>query len=179
MKKTILILLLPLLIGACAHDRNHPGYAYQPDMVEPEPAEPYKANEVLKGGKVMQQPVEGTVPREMMPYSMADKKEAGKKLENPLKMKNHLLQRGKGQYEIYCAICHGPEGKGNGHLVKEKLYTVDPMDLTSDYVQQQPDGAIYHTITKGSSVMGAHGGLISPDDRWKIILYIKNGLKAE
>jgi len=39
------------------------------------------------------------------------------------------------------------------------------------------DGEIYHSITVGYGIMGAHGGMIVPEDRWKIILHIRNDLQ--
>jgi len=41
-----------------------------------------------------------------------------------------------------------------------------------------PDGEIYHVITSGYGVMGAHGSQIIPDDRWKIVLYVKDILQT-
>jgi len=57
-----------------------------------------------------------------------------------------------------------------------KLFTAKPTDLTSAYIQDKPDGEIYHIITLGSlsGLMGAHGGQIKPADRWKIVTYVKN-----
>ena len=34
------------------------------------------------------------------------------------------------------------------------------------------DGKIYHTITYGINLMGAHASQISPEERWKIVLYV-------
>ena len=41
------------------------------------------------------------------------------------------------------------------------------------------DGAIYHSITVGYGIMGAHGGMIRPEDRWKIILHIRENLQKQ
>jgi hypothetical protein len=35
------------------------------------------------------------------------------------------------------------------------------------------DGEIYHSITLGYGSMGPHGSLVRPDDRWKVINYIR------
>jgi hypothetical protein len=39
------------------------------------------------------------------------------------------------------------------------------------------DGEIYHTITVGYGIMGAHGGIVRPEDRWKIILHVRENLQ--
>ena len=97
---------------------------------------------------------------------------------NPCEATPEVLARGKEQFTIFCAMCHGESGQGNGHLVTSKLFPVQPTSLVGDYVQNKPDGEIYHVITMGSisGLMGAHGAQIKPDDRWKIVTYVKNGL---
>jgi len=41
-------------------------------------------------------------------------------------------------------------------------------------VNKLKDGEIFHTITLGFGSMGAHGAQIRPEDRWKIVLYIRS-----
>jgi len=74
-------------------------------------------------------------------------------------------------------MCHGETGKGDGHLFTNGLFIAKPTSLVESYVQDKPDGELFHIITMGSisTLMGAHGSQISQDDRWKIVLYIKNG----
>jgi hypothetical protein len=71
--------------------------------------------------------------------------------------------------------CHGEKGKGDGHLYTSGLFTAKPTSLIEAYVQNKPDGEIYYVITKGSisGLMGPHGYMITPDDRWKIIHYLR------
>ena len=35
------------------------------------------------------------------------------------------------------------------------------------------EGHIFHVITYGKGLMGAHGSQVSPDDRWRIARYVK------
>jgi hypothetical protein len=50
-----------------------------------------------------------------------------------------------------------------------------PSNLITDPVKSKPDGEYYHVITLGtlSGLMGAHGSQISPENRWKIIDYVR------
>jgi hypothetical protein len=50
-----------------------------------------------------------------------------------------------------------------------------PRALNDDYVQSKPDGEIYHVISLGSAsgLMGPHAAQIRPENRWKIIHYIR------
>jgi mono/diheme cytochrome c family protein len=169
-----------LLLGACSHDRNHPGYAYMPDMYYSEPYDAYSENPVFADSITMQAPPEGSIPVGYTPYpykakSFDDQVRAGQELVNPVEANDESLATGKEQYMIYCSLCHGVLGKGDGHLYTSKKFPVKPTTLVEDYVQLKPDGELYHIITMGSisGLMGAHGAQISPENRWKIINYVR------
>ena len=53
------------------------------------------------------------------------------------------------------------------------LYPLKPRSLVSEEAVNLRDGEIYHSITLGFGGMGAHGSQIRPDDRWKLVLYIR------
>ena len=82
-----------------------------------------------------------------------------------------LLLRGQQRYGINCAICHGKAGRGNGQVKAFGLLTV--ADLTNDIIRAQPDGQIFNTITHGKITMGAYGPVISVEDRWAILAYVR------
>jgi len=173
---------LLILITACDHDRNHPGWVYAPDMMYSVPYDAYSPNPVFSDSMTMQPPVKGTIARGIEAYpferTYQDQQLAGKELENPLEISEDIMAEGKRQYDIFCAICHGEQGKGEGHLYTSKLFPVKPTNLVDDYVQNKPEGEIYHVITLGSlsGLMGAHGPQIKPEDRWKIVHYVKHEL---
>ena len=73
--------------------------------------------------------------------------------------------------------CHGENGDGKGFLFTSGKYPYPPASLINEKVKNVPDGEIFHVITVGWGIMGAHGPLIQPDDRWKIVLYIRNSLQ--
>ncbi len=50
------------------------------------------------------------------------------------------------------------------------------MNLTLDYVQLQPDGQLYYTISHGSIAMPYYRQAIVAEDRWNLINYIKEAL---
>ncbi|MCF8233659.1 MAG: cytochrome c [Bacteroidales bacterium] len=173
---------LLIMITSCDHDRNHPGWVYMPDMMYSVPYDAYSPNPVFSDSITMQPPVKGTIARGRKPYpferTFQGQQQAGKELENQLEVSEDILREGKRQYDIFCAICHGEQGKGEGHLYTSKLFPAKPTSLVDDYVQNKPDGEIYHVITLGSlsGLMGAHGPQIKPEDRWKIVHYVKHEL---
>ncbi len=68
-------------------------------------------------------------------------------------------------------------GNGKGNLYTGTLYPFPPASLINEKVKDIPDGEIFHTITYGYGVMSEHGSIVSPDDRWEIVLYIRNELQ--
>ncbi len=179
--RSFYILLLLLAMTACDRDRKHPGWDYFPDMAYSNAYETYTANEVFADGKTNQAPVEGTISRDALPFSYGPSTEerarAGRELTNPLEITGDNLVRGKQVYEAFCLSCHGPKGDGQGHLVTSGVYKYPVRTLISDEMKAKPDGEIFHTITLGFGVMGPHGFMIRPEDRWKTILYIHKELQ--
>jgi len=169
-----------LITASCIRTENSPGWVYMPDMANAIPYETYSKNPNFADSITLQPPVKGTIPREMIPYqfgkSFDEQIRAGKELVCPLPVTPENLHRGKVQYEIFCSICHGMAGKGDGYLFTSGLFIAKPFDLTSDIVQAKPVGEIFHVSTVGSvsGLMGAHGSQISQVDRWKIAIYVKN-----
>ena len=184
---TLLILLSSLLIlASCNKSKNNPGYDYMGahDMYYTKFYKGFSPNPVLKDSMTNQMPVEGTIPRGKMPFPYpgatiadraANQTRAGLELTNPIEASEEAISVGKAHYEIFCIDCHGAEGKGDGYLYTSGLFTAKPMSLVEAYVQNKPDGEIYYVITYGSisGLMGPHGIMIQPDDRWKIIDYIR------
>ena len=82
-----------------------------------------------------------------------------------------LLVRGQQRYDIYCGICHGAAGQGNGVVKSFGLATVRP--LVDDLLRAQPDGQIYNTIAHGKNTMGAYGPVVPVEDRWAIVAYVR------
>jgi cytochrome c len=102
---------------------------------------------------------------------------AGKEMMNPVEVSEKSLERGAEAYEIFCVSCHGEKGDGQGYLFTSKRYPYPPASLISDKVKALPDGEIYHAITVGYGIMGEHGALIRQEDRWKIILHMRENLQ--
>ena len=170
-----------VLLASCDYNRRTTGWDYAGDMVVSEAYESYTTNPNFADGKTMQPPVKGTIPRDMMPYAYEqtdeDRALAASTLENPIELTTVNLVRGKEQYNIYCALCHGEKGDGQGSLYTSKKYTYPPGNLLSEKMMANPEADIYHVVTVGWGIMGEHGSMITPEDRWKIAMYIKNELQ--
>ncbi len=174
----ITMILLVFVFVSCDRSREDKGYEYFPDMAHGPDFKTYSENPAMEDGRTMRKPVEGTVPRHMQPYpytaDFEGRELAGRNLKNPLAINARLLEEGKALYDIFCAQCHGVEGDGLGWLHTSGKYVIPPTSLISDEIIAQPEGELYHVITAGWGVMGEHGSLITPEQRWKIVAFIEH-----
>lgn len=176
-----LILFAGAFVTSCDYDRRTTGWDFAGDMINSNAYETYSANPNFANGRTMQPPVAGTIPRGKMPYQYKktdeDRVLAAQNLVNPLETSTENLARGKEAYGIYCLQCHGENGDGKGRLFVSKKYTYPPASLLSEKMMANPEADIYHVITVGWGIMGEHGSMIQPEDRWKIAMYIKTELQ--
>jgi mono/diheme cytochrome c family protein len=175
-------LCLLMTTTSCDRTRNDKGYEYFPDMAHSLAYESYTENPNFPDGNTMQIPPENTVSREIevhpYPASPEGRAEAAAALSNPLESTAENIAEGERQYNIFCSGCHGISGNGEGHLYTSKRYAVKPASLISEKMMAAPEGDIYHVISAGYQVMGAHGHMIRPADRWKIAMFVKRELQG-
>jgi mono/diheme cytochrome c family protein len=171
------IFLSGIILWSCDRKRNMRGYDFIPDMEYSRAYETYSDNPNFKDSMTMRIPVKGTVPIGFTPFrytiDTTSRAKAGKELMNPFLPSDVVLSRGKLIYTTFCIGCHGSLGKGDGQLYSSGLYPLKPREISGVPTSQLRDGQIYHTITLGFGSMGAHGAQIKPDDRWKLVLYIR------
>ncbi len=97
-------------------------------------------------------------------------------LKNPLSVDDVTIARGQKIYQSLCQSCHGADGTGDPVMIKS--LNPPPADLTSIQVQQQTDGAIFWKISEGRGLMASYKSMISEEDRWAVVNYIRS-LKKE
>ncbi len=99
---------------------------------------------------------------------------------NPLPLSSAVLNRGREKFEIYCAVCHGNDGRGNG-LVNRRAQRilatawVQPSSLHQEtlYAEQYPDGKLFSTITNGIRKMAGYRAQLTAQDRWAVVAYVR------
>jgi len=89
----------------------------------------------------------------------------------PVVLTRELLQRGQERYEIYCAVCHGRTGEGNGMIVQRGF--PPPPSYHIDRLRQAPIGHFYNVMTEGYGIMYSYAERVEPADRWAIAAYIR------
>ena len=182
MKKTLYIILsLSILLASCDRRSTERGYSFLPDMQESQAYDTYSENSNFSDSMTLRKPVAGTIPREFIPYHLTKTDEdlliAGKRFTNPLENTEENLSKGKLQFERFCSQCHGEKGDGQGFLYTSKKYTFPPANLTLEKTVNRPDGELYHIINVGVKIMGAHASQLSQEDRWRIVMYVREDLQ--
>jgi len=93
-------------------------------------------------------------------------------LTNPIEASIESLGRGKKLYENYCATCHGLSGNGYGPAAHG--ITTFPRQLWAWYnTDSSTDGYLYWFITNGLNEMPPWGIILSENERWDVINYVK------
>jgi cytochrome c553 len=89
----------------------------------------------------------------------------------PLPVTRELLQRGRERYDIYCAVCHGRTGEGNGMIVQRGFPR--PPSLHEPRLREAPDGHFFDVMTQGYGVMYSYAARVGPQERWAMVAYIR------
>ena len=183
---TVLALALVALAAGCRYDMQD-----QPRM------KPYKKSEFYPDGKAMRDAPEGTVARgdlqEDKEFFTGKKADADPNVavetttdamgntivssfpnaveELPVPLTKELLDNGEKQYKIFCMVCHGPVGKGDGMVVRRGY--PQPTTYHDDRLRNAPVGHFFDVITNGWGKMNGYSSQIPVADRWAIVAYIR------
>ena len=176
-----ILVVLAVTLFSCDRNKNSPGYVYFPDMTYSRAYETYSENPNYNDNMTLRTPAEGTIPRGYEPFPYEKTEEdlllAGKELVSPFEATAENLERGELIFQRNCKQCHGEFGDGQGHLYTSKRYPYPPASLISDKMKAKPLGEMFHQVTVGWGIMGAQGPILRPEDRWKVILYVRHELQ--
>ena len=92
-------------------------------------------------------------------------------VEFPFPVTADVLKRGQERYQIYCTLCHGASGDGDGMIVRRGFRR--PPTYHSDQLWQAPVGHFFDVITNGWGAMPDYAAQIPVQDRWAIIAYVR------
>ena len=175
-----ILLIFTILLQSCWGDKGAPNYEYMPNMYESLSYEAYSENQIFEDELSARLPVEGTIPRGYSLYDYEDTNEgydlAKKELTNPYEFSDADMLKAKELYTVYCGVCHGSKGAGQGILVKREKILGIPSYADRDITE----GSIYHVLMYGINLMGSHASQVDRDERWKISQYVmdlRNELK--
>ena len=173
------------------------------DMQDQPKAIAYRESKFYKDGNASRQLVEGTVPRGFLRQDRAfyfGKKStpsaqpspaltqtAGPQVSPtnpaalypddvetfPAPISKTDMDRGQERYNIYCSVCHGMTGYGDGMVARRGFNKPAPASYHQDRLRQAPVGHFFDVMTNGWGAMPAYASQIPVEDRWRIIAYIR------
>ena len=162
------LLLLVISSPSCTTPTNKSGYYYTPDMHHTTAIKPYATTKNT--------PVKGTFCREN-PITPLNKNRHDRALSSYVYINKALpdtsVINGRQLYAIYCMPCHGKKGNGKGPLVTSGKFIYPPKNLTRKAAISFSNGQLYHDITVGYNLMGAHGSMLTSDERWAVVKYVR------
>ncbi|MGQ0760797.1 MAG: c-type cytochrome [Acidobacteriota bacterium] len=160
---------------------------------------PYRANSLHNG----QQPlIEGTVPRgylrENREFFFGKKLKAGDLSQEqqsqrpgqttpgaganafpddvetiPMTITKADLDRGQERYNIYCSVCHGMTGYGDGIVARRGFNRPSPASYHQDRLREAPVGHFFDVMTNGWGAMPSYASQVPVEDRWRIAAYVR------
>jgi mono/diheme cytochrome c family protein len=167
------------------------------DMQDQPRYKAYKQNDFFKDGRASRDLPEGTVARGLLKENKAfytgkidnpnpnvqvatTTDASGNTLvssfpndidEFPIPVTKELVDRGQERFNIYCIVCHGPVGAGDGMIVRRGFSK--PPTYHDDRLRNAPVGHFFDVMSNGWGKMNGYAAQIPAADRWAIVAYIR------
>jgi len=167
------------------------------DMQDQPRYKAYKQSDFFSDKKAMRDLPEGTIPRGFLrdnkPFFTGKKENADLTIqvetttdasgntvvssfpndvtEFPMPVTKELVERGQDRFNIYCIVCHGPTGNGDGMVVRRGF--PKPPTYHDDRLRNAPVGHFFDVMTNGWGKMNSYASQVPPADRWAIASYIR------
>lgn len=89
----------------------------------------------------------------------------------PVPVTKELVDRGQDRFNIFCIVCHGALGNGDGMIVRRGF--PHPPTYHDDRLRNAPDGHFFDVMTNGFGRMNSYADKLTPADRWAVVSYIR------
>jgi mono/diheme cytochrome c family protein len=89
----------------------------------------------------------------------------------PAPVTREKIERGRQGFDVYCAVCHGKTGEGDGMIVQRGFPA--PPSLHEERLRKAPVGHFFDVITNGYGIMYPYASRVTTEERWDIIAYIR------
>ncbi len=174
--RTLLALSLSTVFAGCqGMPSEKPPVHVNPNMDWQDRFNAQEVNPFFEDNRADRQPVEGTVSQGNLQANMAyyqGIEDNGAFVDKiPASVSAEMILRGKERFNIYCSMCHGGTGAGNGIITNYGI--VRPPSFFDERIVNMPDGEIYSAIYNGVRTMSSYRHQIPVEDRWAIVSYIR------
>jgi mono/diheme cytochrome c family protein len=152
-----------LALAGCRDDmHNQPRY------------KPLAQSEFFSDHRAARPSIDGTVARGHLRIDTAryTGKFDGEDIDQfPIPIARADIERGRERFNVYCTPCHGRLGDGNGMVVLRGYRQA--ASYYSDKLMKAPVGHFFDVMTNGFGAMPSYASRVEPDDRWRIVAYIR------
>ncbi len=163
LRSLLAVTAIAFVLGACRQG-----------MYDQAKYEPLEGSPFFADGRASRPLVDGTVPvggldRDNVKLAW----KSGEKFATdfPVPVNKALLLRGQERFNIYCAVCHGASGYGNGMVVQRGF--PPPPSFHEDRLRQAAPGYFVDVMTNGYGKMYAYSDRVTLEDRWAIAAYVR------
>ncbi len=135
---------------------------------------PYEGTTVFADGRAARPAVEGTISRGHLRNDDAmftGKVDGAQVTEFPMPIDRKVLERGRERYDIYCSVCHGHAGYGDGMVVQRGYKRA--ASFHDEIIRAKTIGHYYDVIANGYGVMPSYREIVPTKDRWAIVAYVR------
>ncbi len=175
--KIALLVGITMFVSSCQNTAE-PNYQYMPNMYESVAYETYSESDAFRGGVAAQVPPVGSIKQGFVPYELPNTTEGYDQSKNitvsAIDSATVDMEKAKNLYDIYCGICHGTKGDGQGKLVTQQKF----LGVPSYKDRVITVGSVFHVETYGLNSMGSYANQLTPHERWMVAEYVMK-LKSE
>ena len=179
-KLTLGVFALLVAAGCRGNRSEEPPVHLQQNMDFQEKGEAQEASSFFTDGRVMRQPVEGTVAvgqlrdDDHLHRGLDNTGKFADALPDAMELDEKLLARGEERYNIYCQPCHGALGYGDGPVTRRGGgFAVRPANFHQKKYEPAPLGYIYAVATSGFGTMLGYASQVPVEDRWAIAAWVR------
>jgi hypothetical protein len=161
-----------VLLAACDNGGATPDWSR---MITQPKLQPFGATELFADGAAMRPVPPGTVARERVAdvQRRLGLSTGGRVVDElPIVVTRPVLDRGRERFAIFCAACHGIAGDGDS-AVARNMQRRRPPSLHEARIARLTPGALYRVVALGYGVMPSYATMLSVDDRWAVVAYVR------
>jgi mono/diheme cytochrome c family protein len=172
------VLLAGVLLAGCrGMETDNPPIHPNLNMDYQEKFQAQEYNPLFEDKAAMRKPVSGTVARGLLKEDtefFTGRTEDGEYVERvPIAVDRALVERGQERYNIYCSVCHGQAGSGQGIIMRGNYGYTPASSYHVERLRQVTDGYLYDVVANGVRNMPGYAQQIPVRDRWAIVTYIR------
>jgi mono/diheme cytochrome c family protein len=131
-------------------------------MSDQKKGDEWERSQLFRNGRVVQDSPAGSVATDADTSDLTQQRPP---------MSLALVKRGQERFDIFCSVCHGYTGDGDGMVVQRGF--PHPPSFHSPRLIAAPDQHFVDVITNGHGVMYSYADRVPVADRWAITAYIR------